>query len=441
MKPPQKYQPPAKSKPPMRIPWVTVGEKASPADLFELVRFLLPPAAGDADAHAAAAENVRQALEALAEHAAPATNLTLGAHVRDLEDEARRLFSVRHALFLTNATAGLEIAHQLIGLKPGDEVIVPPLTFISTMAYPLSIGAKIVFADVDPRTLNLDAADVARKLTPRTKAVIPVHLGGYPVDLDPLLALAEEHPFYIIEDAAHAIGGSYRGQPLGTIGHFGAFSFHQVKNITSFGEGGLLVSNLDLAEQFREARFLGIDHRKHAAGWTYDVTGVKNIDGGTVMPGNHSATEIAALGLLCQLRRLRPILKRRKAAAALLTQRLAAEPGILPQPLDTADLQGTYMIYLLQIDPEVVGADIQALKRKLTERGIAQIPHYVPMYHYAIMRDLGYDPAAIAATCPVAETAYRHRFTHLPLGGLTDAQLHEMADAVIESVRELKAGR
>jgi perosamine synthetase len=425
----------------MRIPWTAVGETASPEDLATLVRFLLPPAAGHQAEYEAAAARLEAALAELAAHATAPAQLTLGPHVRRLEAEARRLFGVRHACFLTNATAGLEIAHQLIGLQPGDEVIVPPLTFIATMAYPLGVGAKVVFADVDPHTLNLDPADVERKLTPRTRAVIPVHLGGWPVAMAPLMELSRRHGFYVIEDAAHAIGGRYQGRPLGTIGHFGAFSFHQVKNITSFGEGGLLLSNEAVAAQFPQARYLGIDPARQAAGWIYDVTGVTSLRGHAVQPGNHSATEIAALGLLCQLERLPAILARRRAMAARLTRRLGGVPGLRPQRLDTADCQGTFMVYQIQVEPDVLGQDVQALKRKLTARGIAQIPQYVPLYHYEILRRLGYDAAAAAAACPVAEEAYRHRFTHLPLGGLTDAQLDTMAEAVLDAVAEMKAGR
>src|SRR5690606_32022613 len=144
----------------------------------------------------------------------------------------------------------------------------PAITFIATIAYPLSIGAKVVLADVDPRTLNMDPADVARKITPRTKVIIPVHLGGYPVDMDPIMALAKQHDLTVIEDGAHAFGASYKGRMIGTIGHFGAFSFHEVKNITSLGEGGILCSNVEeYGKELRRARFLGLDLSKKIPNW------------------------------------------------------------------------------------------------------------------------------------------------------------------------------
>ena len=146
-------------------------------------------------------------------------------------------------LFLTNATAGFEIAYKMAGLRPGDEVIVPAITFIATIVYPLAIGAKVVLADVDRRTVNLDPADVARKITPRTRMIVPVHIGGWPVEMAPIMRLARQHDLVVLEDAAHAFGAVYRGRRAGTIGHFGAYSFHEVKNITALGEGGVLVSN------------------------------------------------------------------------------------------------------------------------------------------------------------------------------------------------------
>lgn len=427
---------------PVRIPWTSVGEPAAANDLLAVIRFLLPPRGTPPPTpYRRALVQARRALATLGRHAAPPAALSLGANVHALEQECRRRLRVRHACFLTNATAGFEIAHQLAGLAPGDEVIVPAITFISTMAYPLTLGARVVVADVDPRTLNLDPADVARKITARTRVIVPVHLGGYPVDMAPLLDLARRHDCLVLEDAAHGFGGRYRGRPLGTLGDFGAFSFHQVKNLTSFGEGGLLVSQRPEAAQFPLCRFLGIDRSHAAAGWIYDVCGIRTLRGTRVQAGNHSSTEIQALGLRCQLRRLPGILARRRAAARYLTGRFAHTPGLLPQPLDDAERRGTYMIYLLQVDPQVIGADIQALKRKLAERGVQQLANYVPLYHYTVLRDLGYDTDALRDSCPVAEEAYRHRFTHLPLAGLDRAQLRYLADAVLESVRELKAGR
>jgi perosamine synthetase len=322
-----------------------------------------------------------------------------------------------------------------------DEVIAPAITFIATIAYPLSIGAKVVLADVDPRTLNMDPADVARKITPRTKAIIPVHLGGYPVDMDPIMDLARKNGIIVIEDAAHAFGASYKGKMIGTVGDFGSFSFHEVKNITSLGEGGILCSNSDqFGPEIRRARFLGLDLSKKIPNWLYDVPAFMG-KGGYFASGNYSSTEIQALCLISQIKRLKAIIAKRKKAHDYLNRRFKNVEGIVTPLGNDANVKTTYHLYLLQIDPARVGGDIQALKPKLDARGLVQIPHFAPLYKFSVMKQLGYDTAEIERTCPVAEEAFRHRFTHLPLYDLTHEQLKYLADAVIGAVNELKQGK
>ncbi|HEX2998736.1 MAG TPA: DegT/DnrJ/EryC1/StrS family aminotransferase, partial [Armatimonadota bacterium] len=366
--------------------------------------------------------------------------LTLGNQVQKLEAEVAGFLGAKYATFLTNATAGFELAEKYVNLQPGDEVIAPAITFIATISYPLSVGAKVVLADVDPRTLNMDPEDVRRKITPKTKVILPVHLGGYPVDMDPIMALAAERDITVIEDAAHAFGASYKGKMAGTIGHFGAFSFHEVKNITSLGEGGILCTNLDFGAEFGKARFLGLDPSHQVPTWLYDVTALQG-KRGSFVPGNYSTTEIQAVCLLSQMQRIKNIIAKREEAARYLNRRFAEVPGIIPAPLSDDQIKTTYHLYLLQIDPQVVGADVQQLKQKLSERGVVQIPHFAPLYKFSILRQLGYDTEAMQASCPVAEEAYNHRFTHLPLYDFTKEQLAYLADAVIDSVEALRAGR
>jgi dTDP-4-amino-4,6-dideoxygalactose transaminase len=350
------------------------------------------------------------------------------------------LLKAKHAVFLTNATAGFEIAYKFAGLKPGDEVIAPAITFIATIAYPLSIGAKVVLADVDPRTINMDPEDVARKITDRTKAIIPVHIGGWPVDMDPIMRLAEERDITVIEDAAHAFGAEYKGRMAGAVGHFGSFSFHEVKNITALGEGGLLVSNTDFGADFDKARFLGLDLSRQIANWLYDVVALEGKDG-VFAPGNHSATEIQALGLKLQMKRLSDIIAKRRSAAEYLTGRFERVEGLIPQVLDTDTVKSTYHLYLLQVDPDKAGGDVQTFKRKLQEKGVVNIPHFGPLYKFSIMRQLGYDTESIERSCPVAEDVFNRRFTHLPLYEFDRLDLEFMADTVIETVEEMKAGK
>jgi len=424
-----------------KVPWAAVGESLNAQDVLRVIRFLVGPEAPDDAAYDKRLERVGRALEALFAAGRPASKLTLGHRVEQLEAWAADYLGAKYACFLTNATAGFEIGYNFAGLRPGDEVICPAITFIATIAYPLAIGAKVVFADVDPRTINMDPADVARKITERTRVIIPVHIGGYPVDMQPIVDLARPRGITVIEDAAHAFGATYRGRKVGTLGDFGAFSFHEVKNTTSLGEGGLLVTNLEAGAQFPQARFVGIDPSRQIADWLYDVVALPDLRGGWFAAGNHSATEVQAVALLSQLERLDQIIAARRQVAEYLNQRFSAIEGIVTPPLDTSDTTSTHHLYLLQVDPYRAGGDIQALKQKLAARGVTQIPHFAPLYEFELLRRMGYSTEEGRRSCPKAEEAFRHRFTHLPLYGLTQGQVSYLADAVIEAVGEMRKER
>jgi dTDP-4-amino-4,6-dideoxygalactose transaminase len=227
---------------------------------------------------------------------------------------------------------------------------------------------------------------------------------------------------------------------IGTIGHFGAYSFHEVKNITSFGEGGVLVTDLPVGKSFPQTRFLGVDLSRKIKDWFYDVVAVQGKSGPFVC-GNSSSTEIQALVLREQMKRLRDIVARRRAAARYLNSRLRRVKGIITPLLDSPGIAPTHHLYLLQVDHEALGSDIQVLRKKLTDRGVTNLPHFAPLYKFLVMKQMGYDTKAIEASCPNAEMVFRHRFTHLPLYDFAEPQLKYMADAVIESVNEMRAGR
>jgi dTDP-4-amino-4,6-dideoxygalactose transaminase len=411
------------------IPWQAVGEPYAAEDVIEVVRFLIQKNDEGYDELAAAAE---RAIRELAAHGRPPAKLTLGERVAALERQVAGMLGVPACVFLTNATAALEIAFRYANLTRGDEVIVPAITFIATIAYPLAVGARVVFADVDPHTLNLDPRDVERKVSRRTRVIVPVHLGGRPVDMDPLLELARRRGILVVEDAAHAFGARYKGRPAGTLGQFGAFSFHEKKNVNSFGEGGILVTGLPLGEKLRQARFLGVDSSRKPEGWIYDVVALEG-ERGPCVAGNASATEIQAVGLSLQLSRMDRILAERRAAAEYLSRRFAASPALVPEPADTPEFLSTHHLYLLQTR----GADAQKLKQGLASRGVANIPHFAPLYKFELLRRLGYEPRSCARSCPVAEEAFLRRFTHLPLHGLPGDRLAALADAVLQTAAEL----
>jgi dTDP-4-amino-4,6-dideoxygalactose transaminase len=300
------------------------------------------------------------------------------------------------------------------------------------------VGAKVVFADVDMKTLNMDAADVARKITSRTKMIVPVHIGGYPCDMDAITKIAKEHDILVLEDAAHAFGAMYKGKKIGTISDFTSFSFHEVKNNTSFGEGGILTTNIQsLRPELKRARFLGLDFSNPIKDWLYNITAIPGKFGPSVA-GNSSTTEIQALGLSLQIDRYDAILAERRKAAAYLTKRLSGNPAIIPQDLGNEEISPTFHLYQLQIDPALSGGDIQVLKRKLSEKGVTNIPHFGPLYRFQILAELNYDRDAIAATCPNCEEVFYRRYTHLPIYGLSKEQLDYMADAILESIAEMQ---
>ncbi len=420
-----------------RVPWAAVGEATNLQDIEALLRFLIQ---GEGAQYEAAMAEAMRALARAWQAGTPASKLTLGSKVAELEQRVCQFLGCKYALMLTNATAGFEIAYKFAGLQPGDEVICPAITFISTILYPLSIGAKVVFADLDPRTINMDPEDVARKVTDRTRMIVPVHIGGWPVDMDPIMQIASEHDIIVLEDAAHAFGARYKGRAIGTIGHFGAFSFHEVKNITSLGEGGVLVTNDDrFGPQLPQARFVGLDLSRPIQNWLYDIVPLQG-PRGIAVPGNHSVTEIQAVALLSQMQRLDRIIETRRKRAEYLTERFSGVPGLIPPPMDDGQIKSTWHLYLLQVDPEVLGADVQQFKAKLTEKGVTNIPHFAPLYKFELLKRLGYNAEAIAATCPNAEEVFNRRFTHLPLYPLTDDQVEYMADAVVEAAEELRQG-
>ena len=422
-----------------RVPWAAVGENYNAEDTFEVVRFMMQGKGAEYDA---ALEKIKADIYALDKVSDPPAKLSLDREVAKAEKAIDDYLGMPGSMFVTNCTGTFEVAGKYANLGPGDEVIVPAITFIATMAYPLSRGCKLVFADVDPITLNMDPADVERKITERTKMIIPVHIGGYPCDMDPITAIAKKHDILVLEDAAHAFGAEYKGRKIGTISDFTGFSFHEVKNITSFGEGGVLTCTIPEFRDgdMRAARFLGCDFSHQIKNWLYDIAPLQG-KYGPFVAGNLSTTEIQGLGLALQVKRIDEILAARRAATEFLSERLAGCDALIPQ--DTGEERGvkpTFHLYKLLIDPEKAGGNVQTFKQKITEKGVTTIPHFGPLYRFRVLEAFGYNADEIAETCPVCEEVFNNRFTHFPCYGLSPEQLEYMADAILESVYEMQHG-
>jgi dTDP-4-amino-4,6-dideoxygalactose transaminase len=421
-----------------KVPWAAVGENYNAKDVTAFIRFLMQ---GTGKEYQAAFQVVKAGIAKLATLSSPPGKLSLGTQVEAAEAACDKYLGTNGSVLLCNCTAGFEIAYKYAGIGPGDEVIVPAITFMATMAYPLSVGAKLVFADIDPETVNIDPTDVEKKITKKTKMIVPVDIGGYPVDMDPIMRLAKKHNLIVLEDAAHAFGAKYKGRMVGTTAHFTGFSFHEVKNNTSFGEGGLLTTTIPgFKDDMKRARFLGLDFSRKSKDWLYDVTAIPGKDGFFV-PGNASVTEIQALGLIQQLGRYNTILAERRLAAKRVTKRLKKCGAIIPQNMGNKDYESTFHLYQIQIDPDKAGGDVQEFKAKLSVKGVTNIPHFGPLYRFEIIRQLGYNVEKIAKTCPVCEDVFYRRYTHLPIYGLSNEQLDYMADTAMECVEEMRAGR
>ena len=185
----------------------------------------------------------------------------MGPQVTLFQKEFAKKFEVKHAFATSNCTTAMHAATQVFGIKAGDEVITTPITFIATSLVVLKEGAKPVFADIDPKTYNIDPKQIESKITPRTKAIYVVHYGGQMCDMDPIMAIAKKHNLFVMEDCAHAHGATYKGRQAGTIGDIGCFSFHSLKNMTTLGEGGMITTNNDkFADSIQRMRVMSITH-------------------------------------------------------------------------------------------------------------------------------------------------------------------------------------
>lgn len=344
--------------------------------------------------------------------------LTTGPAVDEFERAFASYTGARHAIAVANGTAALHAAMFALGVGPGDEVIVPPLTFAATANCVVYQGATPVFADVAPDTLLLDPERAAEKITPRTKAIIAVDYAGQPCDYDGLRNLAEAQGIALVADACHSIGATYKGRPTGTLADLTAFSFHPVKHITTCEGGMITTDNPDFAHRMRIFRNHGIttDHRERAQAGTcfYEMT---------EMGYNYRLSDVqCALGI-SQLRKLPAWVRRRYQIARQYDRAFAANSTV--RPLSTGvNVSHAYHLYVVS-----VAFDRDMLLSKLRKREIGANVHYVPVHLHPFYR-LRYQTKP--GLCPVAEQAYRH-IVSLPIfPRMTDADVQLVVSALEE---------
>ena len=348
--------------------------------------------------------------------------ITTGPKTHCFEEAFARFIGVRHALAVSSCTAALHLSLEASCLTEGDEVLVPTLTFAATGEVVAYFKARPVLVDVDPVHFNLSLEDVGRKITRKTRAVIPVHFGGHPCRMDSILDLAAANGLTVIEDAAHALPAKYRGKSIGTLSPLTAFSFYATKTITT-GEGGIVTTNDDLlAERIALMRLHGISRdawkRYTAEGtWRYEITeaGYK-----------YNLTDPqAALGLV-QLSKCEQMWRRRVEIAKKYDKALSSLDAYLT-PIVAEDVQNAWHLYVIRVQSSALRIHRDRVIEELRQRGIGTSVHFIPLHlHPYYQKMWGYRPGEF----PVAED-YFDRCISLPIyPSLTDEDLHRVIEAL-----------
>lgn len=354
--------------------------------------------------------------------------LGTGPKVARFEEDFKKYKNCGYAVSVNSCTAALHLSLLAAGIKPGDEVITTAMTFCATVNAIIHAGATPVLADVDRKTFNIDPEDIERKITPRTRAIIPVHFAGHPCDMDSICSLAKKRDLQIIEDCAHAIESEYHGRATGTFGEFGCFSFYVTKNVVT-GEGGMITTNNgESAARLKRLALHGLssdawkrysdDGYKHyyveEAGFKYNMMDIQ-----------------AAIGIH-QLQRVEQNWLRRKSVWANYNEAFRNVPLTLPEPPDV-NVKHAYHLYPVLIDRKASGIDRDTFLTEMTKRKIGVGVHYlsIPEHPY-YQRNYGWRPEDY----PVAHAIGRSTVS-LPLSAkLTDDDVGDVIEAVISLIHK-----
>ena len=331
--------------------------------------------------------------------------ITTGPKTARFEREFASYLGAPGALALNSCTAGLHTALLATGIGAGDEVITSPLTFAASANVVEHVGARPVFVDVEPDTLQINPVGIAAAITPRTRAIIVVHYGGHPADLDAIGAVAAEHRLTIIEDAAHALPARYRGRLIGSGTNPVAFSFYATKNLTT-GEGGMLTGDPEFLQRARVASLHGMsrdgwNRYAETGNWFYEIQ----------LPGfKYNMTDIqAALGLV-QLRRLESFQRRRREVVAAYHAAFA-QSAAFELPVERPDVEHAWHLYVLRLRPDALTIGRDRFIQELTQRRIGTSVHFIPLHLHPYYRDrYAYQPGDF----PIAFSNFE-RMLSLPL--------------------------
>lgn len=362
---------------------------------------------------------------------------TSGDACIQFEKEFAAYCGTAHARAVSNGTAALFLSLVALGVKAGDRILTTPITWIATAAAGATLGAEVDFVDIDPETYNLDPAQLEAKITPNTKAILPVHLYGQCCDMEPLLAIAKRHGVAVVEDACHAVGAEYKGRKAGSMGTTGCYSFHEQKNISTLGEGGMIVTNDPvLFERIalyrshctrvygKSTKYCSLDETKFPMGkrfWWQDFD-----DCGY----NFRMTDIQGAVGSVQLRKLDTLNQRRIDNATYISAGLKDIPGVT-LPVIRPGNKHVFHLYPVQIDPQKFGRTKDDFVHVMMhEKGIKVGTHYTPLHYSTAFKNRGFRRGQF----PVAE-AVAERLITLPIN---PRQPREALDYLIESIRSLR---
>lgn len=350
--------------------------------------------------------------------------LTQGPNVEQFEEAVAAYVGAKYAVAFANGTAALHGACHVAGIGDGDEVITTPITFVATPNAVLYCGGTPVFADIDEKTYNIDPKEIKKKLTSKTKVIMPVDFTGQPVDLDMIMQIAEEHHLIVIEDGAHSLGANYKRAKVGAHAHMTMFSFHPVKPITT-AEGGIITTNSkEYYESLKRFRSHGIEKTpfsKEQGDWYYEMINLGY---------NYRMTDLqAALGV-SQLTKLDRFIKRRREIATMYNEALVDIPGIII-PEQLIDTDSGWHLYMIQLDDSILKKTRKTIFNEMRLLNIGVHVHYIPVYWHPYYQGLGYEKGL----CPVAEKWYEQALTLPIFPRMTNKDVANVVEALREVVK------
>lgn len=331
-------------------------------------------------------------------------SLTMGPKVQEFQNMFKDLTGCKHAYAVSNCTTGLHVAAQAIGLRPGDEVIVTPNTFVATSLAIVKEGATPVYADIDPKTFNINPACIEKLVTNRTKAIFVVHYGGQMCDMDPIMEIAHKYHLIVVEDCAHTPNAKYKGRNAGSIGDFGCFSFHSLKNITTLGEGGMVTCNNDRwGEAIDKLRCMGNYDWENQTDYWIPSHFDNRLTGGK-WANNYRMSECQGAVGVEQMKKLPMLTEKRQHFGRYITAGLEGTKGI-ETVYEDPNCEHVYHLYTVCVNEEELGCSRDDFMRVLyNQEGVQGILHYQPTYDLTSFRQY-----KAVSNCPNADKFFYHR--------------------------------